>query len=648
MDSIRAPVAPKMALAITYLIGRLAQSGTLMLKSRRWNPWIGCLLAVSAGLVGCAPKTDVSATGNVPSQYSHVFMSVQEIWFNTSATAGPDDTTWQKFPLTTPVTIDLATSVDGTLNALTTGLNLPVATYAQARLIPVDASAALLSSASGLGAVYNSEVDYTDTTGVAHQLQLELQNPDKGIGVTANIQVKANTNAALSTVATTTAAATTDTTTTTDGTGGTSTNGLTGTTTTTDTAGTTVTTDTGTGATTTTPTATTATTPTTTAAAFNIAINVDGSKDLVPFTYGSASGVLLNPHVTAFDQATAGAIQGTLDVSNLTDVTGTGTSTDLNIQVTAELLSADGSRYVAVNSAPVSSSGTFTLYPLSTTTTSSTGASTTASYDLVIHGPGMATVIVRGVTVTAGDPTTTTPVNIGTITARATTSFPVTLAATTTPLPAGALVGFYQTLPVSGEVPHLIDAEPIDPFSRIFATGQTVSLPQGSLDYGTYAAGSTVTLTTATATEGASTFRVAGTAPLFTDGVLTTTTSLAAATVAVPTLTAASGAALSSATITISKTSATQLNQGELIISHDGAIVATAPLDTLLAQSGNGNLTIGGIPTGLDTAQFAPALYYVSIRAWNSRNPGGTLVREIYPTPLDLRTGAVSAYSLQY
>ncbi len=82
-----------------------------MLNIRRWNPWIGCLLAVSAGLVGCAPKTDVSATGNVPAQYSHVYMSVQELWFNTSATAGPDDTTWTKLPLTTPATVDLATSV---------------------------------------------------------------------------------------------------------------------------------------------------------------------------------------------------------------------------------------------------------------------------------------------------------------------------------------------------------------------------------------------------------------------------------------------------------------------------------------------------------------------------------------------------------
>src|SRR5438067_12676387 len=74
---------------------------------RRWNPWIGCLLVASAALAGCAPKTNVSATGNLPAQYPHAYVSIQEIWLNTSATAGPDDTAWVKFPLTTPVTVDL-------------------------------------------------------------------------------------------------------------------------------------------------------------------------------------------------------------------------------------------------------------------------------------------------------------------------------------------------------------------------------------------------------------------------------------------------------------------------------------------------------------------------------------------------------------
>ncbi|MBS0420891.1 MAG: DUF4382 domain-containing protein [Proteobacteria bacterium] len=570
----------------------------------RWNPWIGGLLAVTAGLMGCAPKTNVSTTANVPAAYSHVYMSVKEIWFNPSASAGPDDTTWTKFPLTTPTTVDLASSLDGTVSSLTTGLNVPVGTYAQVRLIPADSSETLLSSAQAAGAAYNSEVDYTDSTG-PHQVPLDLLNPDKGFGVTANVQVKGDTTAVVASSSSST-------------------------------------TDTSSTSTSTTSTNTTST-GSTQAAPFQLAINVDGAKDLVPFTYSDVNAMLLNPHIVAFDQAASGGISGTLDVSGLTGVTSPSTTAYLNIQVTAESLSTDGTRHIAVNSAPVKSDGTFTLYPLSTSSSSPT------SYDLVIHGPGIATVIVKAVTVNVGDPSSTTPVNIGTIPARAATSFTVNLN-TTNPLPAGALVGFYQTLPGSSEVPYLIDAQPIDPFSRAFSADQAQST--ASIDYGTFASGSNVTLTSTNPTEGASTYRVAGTAPLFADGALTTTVTAPASStstatlVAVPTLAATSGAVLTVIPVTISNASATKYNKGELIFTHNGAIVQTAALDSILAQTANATLTISGLPGGSAAGQFADGLYYVSVRVWNTSNPSTTVVREIYPTPLDLRAGTLRGYSV--
>ena len=581
----------------------------------RWNPWIGCLLAATAGLVGCTPKTNVSTTANVPAAYSHVYMSVQEVWFNTSATAGPDDTTWKKFPLTTPTTVDLASSLEGTVTSLTTGLAVPIGTYSQVRLIPVDSSSTLLDSASNLGAIYNSEVDYTDSAGTLHQLPLELLNPDKGLGVTTTIQVKGDTTNVFSATSNSTNTSTTDTSATDNNSS-------------TDTS-TTDTTNTNTG--------------TTPAPTFKLAIAVDGSKDLVPFTYSDVSAMMLNSHITAYDQAAAGAITGTLDVSSLTGVTSPSTSSYLNIQVTAESVSADGSRHIAVNSAPVTSSGTFTIYPLSTSSSSPT------SYDLVIHGPGIATIIVKGVTVNVGDPATTTPVNIGSITPQGASSFTVNLD-TTNPLQAGALVGFYQTLPGSSEVPYVIDSQPIDPFTRKF--NADVAESSGTLYYGTFSSGSTITLTSADPTEGAATYRVAGTAPLFTDGVLTTTvkapsaSTTATTVVAAPQLTAASGAALDSTSVTISKSSATTYNKGELIFSHDGAIVQTLALDSILTQTANATLTVSGLPGGSASGTFGNGLYDVSVRVWNTSNPAGTLQREIYPTPLDLRTGAVSTYQL--
>jgi hypothetical protein len=605
-----------------------------MVNIRHFNPWIGCLLMASAGLVGCSPKTNVSAAGNSPAQYQHVYVSVQEIWFNTSATAGPDDTTWIKFPLTTPVTVDLATSV-GALTSITTGLAVPVGTYAQIRLIPVDSGSAIIPSASSLGALYNSEVDFVDTAGGigVRQVRLELQNPDKGIGIATSLTVKSSGNATFGT----------STTGTTTGTTGTGTTGTTGTTT-------------GTTATTTGTTATTSTTSTSTTSniTYSLTINMDGAKDVVPFTYGPlpasiaaangsvsnvVNGMLLNPHMTAYDASATGAIAGTLNLTGLPGITSSSTNLFDYIQVTAESLSADGTRHVAVNSTPVSSSGTFTLYPLATSSASPT------SYDLVIHGPYIATIIVKGVSVNVGAPSA--PVNIGTLTPRAATPFPVNVG-TATPLPAGALVGFYQTIPSttgSTEVPYLIEQMPIDPFSRKFAADQLVS--GATLDYETFS-GTAVTPNTATPVEGASTYKVAASAPLFTDGALTTATVTPTAGLAnLPTLSLASGAT-TTVTMSISKastaTTTTTYDQGDLIISHDGAIVATAVLDSVMGSAAS-TLTITGVPGGNGTANSA--LDYVSIRAWNSSNPTGTLNRVIYSTPLDLSSGSTASYSIQ-
>jgi hypothetical protein len=603
-------------------------------KMTHWNPWIGGLLVATAGLVGCAPKTDVSTTANVPAAYSHVYMSVQEIWFNTDASATPDDTTWNKFPLTTPVTVDLSTALDGTLSTLTTGLNVPVGTYAQVRLIPVDSSTTLLNSASDLGAIYNSEVDYTDSDNGTHQVPLELLNPDKGIGVATTIQVKGDTTNVFASTANSSSSNSSTTSSTID-----PNTGLPVTSTETDpTTGLPITSNTSNTSNTSTTTTNTST-GVTPAATFKLAINVDGSKDLVPFTYSDTAGMLLNPHIVAYDQSAVGAISGTLDVSNLTGLTSPSTSSYLNVQVTAESLSTDGTRHIAVNSAPVNSNGSFTIYPLSTSSSSST------SYDLVVHGPGIATIIVKGVTVTAGDPSTA--VNIGTLTPRAASTFKVNLNATN-PQPAGALVGFYQTLPGSSEVPYLIDSQPIDPFTRMFNADVAESL--GTIDHGTYSSGST-SVTPDNPTEGAATYRVAGTAPLFADGALTTTVtgqsgSTTTASVAVPTLAAASGSALNTTTVTIGKSSSANYNKGELIFSHNGGIVQTVALDSVLAQSANATLTISGLPGGGSAGTFADGLYDVSVRVWNTSNPVSTLNREIYPTPLDLRTGLSGGYSL--
>src|SRR5215831_8261204 len=164
--------------------------GDRIVRAFRWTAGV---CAACAALAGCTQASNVSMQANVRQQYTHVWLTVQEIWFNTSATASPEDTTWKRFPLSTPITVDLATLTSGSLAQIASSLKVPDGTYPQIRLIPVD-SATLASSASAAGAIYNSEVDYTDSSGVAQRQPLGLLNADKGIGVATTLTIKASLN----------------------------------------------------------------------------------------------------------------------------------------------------------------------------------------------------------------------------------------------------------------------------------------------------------------------------------------------------------------------------------------------------------------------------------------------------------------------
>src|SRR5258708_2052478 len=399
-------------------------------------------------VAGCSTRTDVSVTGNTPAQYSHVWITAQEVGFNSSATAGPDDGGWVKFPLSTPATVDLVTDTGGNLASLVTGLRLTPGNYAQVRLIPVDAATALTSSAQSAGARYNSEADYVDASGTTHQLPLELLSPDQGIGISGSLKVPVGDfGTAFVGVSST---------------GGT---GLT----------VSATTSTTTGAASSSGTGTTRT---------SFAVNLDGEHDLTPFSYGAAGAathaILLSPHATVYDLSAVGAIEGQLTLTNLTGISG---STGLPaIRVSAQSLSADGTRHVVVNSTAVRADGSFLLYPLATS------ASSPAQYEVVIHGLGVATIIVKAVQVTlatsssgaaaantpASGNTTINPVSIGTLIPRAATSYTANLG-NATPLPAGPQVAFYQTPSASSATTCLIGSLPVDPFNQVFVDDQSLS-----------------------------------------------------------------------------------------------------------------------------------------------------------------------------
>jgi hypothetical protein len=387
---------------------------------------------------------------------------------------------------------------------------------------------------------------------------------------------------------------------------------------------------------------------------------MDGGRDLVPFTFASTptTGILLSSHASAYDLSQVGGISGTLTLTNLTNFSGQSGLPD--IQVSAETLSADGTRHEVVLSTPLHSDGTFLLYPLPTS------SSTPAFYDLVIHGGGIATIIIKNIQLTLGStttalsaatiPATTTNTNtttvtapnlstvsIGTLIPRSATTYAANVTTTAaSPLPAGALVAFYQTLGASGEVPYVIESAPIDPFNQVLFNPQVLSA--GTVDSGTYvASGDTVTVVSAAPTQGAGKYVVAGTAPNYTDGALTAlvaapTSGTNPATVTVPSLSPAAGASTGSIAAVITPATPGKYNQGQLLVSHEGALVASAALDSVLAQGGS---VSASVPAGT-----ASSFYYVSVRVWNSSNPSGTLSRQSYPSILDLRSSTSGSIPL--
>ena len=618
--------------------------------------FLAAICGLSGMLAACSTRTDVSLTGNTPAQYSHVWMTVQEVWLNSSATAGPEDGGWAKFPLSTPSTVDLVAQNGGNLDSIASGLRIPAATYSQVRLIPVDASAALSASAQNAGALYNFEADYVDSKGVTQQVPLALLNPDKGIGIQTSIKVPVGNGSPSLTgaSATTTGALPFGST---SGTGTSPFGSTTGTTTSN-----------------TTSTVNSTSSATSNTASNSFAVALDGGSDLVPFSFATGgSAILLSAHGAAYDLAQAGAISGQLTLINIPNYSS-------GLRVSAQTLNADGTRHIIACATAVQSDGSFLLYPLAT----NSSATSPLTYDVVIHGPGIATIVVKGVQVprassstTTGTTTSTTSttgtsstpytpgntstgtsssssattnpsvnaVSIGTLTPRTATSYTANIAtAPGAPLPAGAMVNFYQTLGGKGEVPYVIESSPIDPFNQVLFNTQTLS--SATVDSGTWSTNGTVTIVSASPAEGNGIYKVAAVAPGYSDGTLDPKDSVSkpssgTATVVVPTLKLGAGAAAGSLAANVIATAPGKYDQGELLLSHDGALVAAASLDAVLTQGTGGVVTVANLPSGTPNA-----LYYATVLAWKSTDSGSSVQRQWYPQAIDLRTSTSGSITL--
>ena len=618
----------------------------------RLVPHVSLLLAASS-LAACGALTNVSATSNVTSQYSHVWVTVQDVKFNTSATAPAGDSSWLDFPLTTPVSMDLATVTNGGLAVFGSSLKIPTGNYQQIELILTDTAAPLTTSAQAAGLIYNDQVGYLDSSGAALTAPLDLVHPENGIVLAVSLSIPSNLKAELQSLSDSGTDTETETGTTTGV--GTTTTGL----------GTTSAAATTTCATTTTDTATTTPITTTTdnctngvaSATFTVGIDFDAEKDLVPFTYSGQPGFLLNPQLVAYDLSTAGTIQGTLTLPDQSTTTTTTTttayataSTNPAIEVSAETLSADGTRHVVVKSAPVLSDGSFVLYPLTTNATS-TNLTTTTTYDLVIHGPNIQTTIIQAVPPSVAAPAAATSVTLNTFSLTATSDYLVNVATATGFSSAGALVQFYQTIPVSGEVPYVVAQQPIDPFNNDFAGDAALTV--GPIAVLVYSSGTATAPVSEAPSEGSSTYQVAAIAPNFNDGAFGTkvtapadlTTTTPAVVVTLAPLSVATGLTSATLEVTTAVAAPGKYTNGDLILSQNGAIIAVAPLGAALNQSA-GSVTFSRVPGGTSSATASTGIYDLSAWVWNASNPSGTLTREVSTTSVNLSSGAASGATI--
>jgi hypothetical protein len=253
-----------------------------------------------------------------------------------------------------------------------------------------------------------------------------------------------------------------------------------------------------------------------------------------------------------------------------------------------------------------------------------------------------------------GTNTAVNPVAIGTLTPRAACSYTANLA--TSPaatLPAGAAIGFYQTLGTSGSVPYVIESAPIDPFNEVLFNAQGLS--SQTVDSGTWStSGGAINVISAAPAEGAGGYIVSPSAPSYADGPLstkikpstatatTTTTTCptpALVTVSAPALGLPSGTASGTLHATVTQPAPAKYDSGELLVSYNGTLVAAAPLGTAFA-TGTASVTVNGLP-----ADTSSSLYYVSVRAWNSATPAD-VQRQSYPNAVDMRSSTSGSLAL--
>ncbi|GEM_PF-829745 len=374
----------------------------------------------------------------------------------------------------------------------------------------------------------------------------------------------------------------------------------------------------------------------------------DLSRSLVRFSADDGvDRITLRPNLRAYDLANTGAIVGVMDKS-LFCAPGVTSGCVYDVVASAQLPAADGSAFVSVRSTPVvvgDSYALFALYPLPTNT----------SYEVVIRGRNMRTMLVRAVPASAAELLAARPTQLGRNPADPSRPIPMLpvlgpqgdasadLGPPTTR--AGAQIAFAQTLPGNAELPHEITLANTDPFTARLA--QPLPLPSGALRVATYDADSVLAFTDVQPQEGADSFSVTtrGTRydePSWTAIVRAPGSSSVSFTA--PAVQRKGGLANAALTVNLAGGSTQKYDAAELVVSDVGGIVATLDVTSLI---GSGGPVMLQLPAGANAAALGGgAVYSVAVRAWKRVAPTSSLQWARAAPVVDLRSGSPASAAI--
>lgn len=398
----------------------------------------------------------------------------------------------------------------------------------------------------------------------------------------------------------------------------------------------------------------------------DLTVDFDLAHSVVPFKHDGLTAFTMRPVLQYYDMSKVGAIIGQVDKSKLCPAgTTPASSCAYNLIVKAELVDSSNTRHSVARATTVDpATGNFVLYPVAPKDASGNAL----SYDILIRGRNMDTVLVQKVPVTAGTTPTSSPTNLqssGTIPVTVNASeYKAQFASALSPLTSGWAV-FEETLPGTGQLPYSVRFGNTDPFTGLLLN--PMALASGPIHLAQYNNGGTLSFGAVVPSEGQGGYSVATNEAAYYK--LSSTTPIAAPSTAgstvtftppVPTL--ASGLSNGSATANITVVNKGGYDHATLVIARFASIITTLDASSALTSSTSSasaasgasstsstgsttSLAVSGLPAGSSAKPAPGAVYYAYLRVWKT---GARKKALIVPFSgfIDLRSSNTASISL--